>query len=223
MSNKILAFGDGGSPYSPRNSEFPTEIRRASDSDLPSPEIDVIQDATGEVVEVKLATSFQSCRRRSSGTFPEDYDLRHRGSMTLNNVAFTEDMFRITGFHRGKYHVDYQLQSMERTEDVESDVFRVLKEDILFFFTPPVHAVPLHPSRVPELPRFPPGQRKATCVIADVDAWEVVQLTIHMGDEEEQQEKETLGPKDDRQWRKVLDWALHGTMGIDELVKLVLS
>lgn len=174
-------------------------------------------------MEVKLATSFQSCRRRSSGTFPEDYDLKRRGSMTLNNVAFVEDIFRVTGFHGGQYHVDYHLQSMERTENVETDVFRVLKEDILFFFTPPVHAIPLNPSRTPELPRFLPGQKKVTCVIVDIDASEIIQLTVRMEDEEELHEREVLNPKDDRQWQKVQTWALDETMGIDELVKQVLS
>ena len=216
-------LGDSCSPFSPRTTDFTTDTRRESDGDPSSPEVDVIKDVTGEVVEVKLATSFQSCRRRSSGTFPEDYDLKRRGSMTLNNVAFVEDIFRVTGFHGGQYHVDYHLQSMERTENVETDVFRVLKEDILFFFTPPVHAIPLNPSRTPELPRFLPGQKKVTCVIVDIDASEIIQLTVRMEDEEELHEREVLNPKDDRQWQKVQTWALDETMGIDELVKQVLS
>ena len=223
VSNASPTLGDSCSPFSPRATDYSTDVRRESDGDLPSPEVDVIKDATGEVVEVRLATSFQTCRRRSSGTFQEDYDLKRRGSMTLNNVVFTEDMFRVTGFHGRQYHVDYHLQSMERTETVETDVFRVLKEDILYFFTPPVHAIPLHPTRTPEIPRSLPGQRKVTCVIADIDASEIVQLTVRIEDEEEHHERETLTPKDDSQWRKVQNWAREGTMGIDELVKLVLS
>jgi hypothetical protein len=216
-------LGEGDSPLSPRTVEYSTDVRRESDGDLPSPEVDVIKDATGEVVEVKLATSFQSCRRRSSGTLPDDYDLKRRGSMTLNNVTFVEDMFRVTGYHGGQYHVDFHLQAMERTETVEADIFRVLKEDILYFFTPPVHAIPLNPSRTPELPRFLPGQRKVSCVIADIDASEIIQLTVRIEGEEELHERDLLSPKDDRQWRKVLSWAMDGTMRIDELVKQVLS
>ena len=215
-------LGESCSPFSPRTSGSPTDARKESDGDLPSPEVDVIKDVTGEVVEVKLATSFQTCRPRSSGTFQEDYDLKRRGSMTLNNVVFTEDMFRVTEFHRGQYHVDFHLQSTERTENIETDVFRALREDILFFFTPPVHAIPLNPVRIPELPRSLPGERKVTCVIADIDASEIVQLTVRIEDEEEH-EREILTPKDDSQWRKVQNWATNGTMGMDELVKLVLS
>ena len=222
-SNTSPNLGESCSPFSPRTADYVTDEPRESDGDLPSPEVDVIKDATGEVVEVKLATSFQTCRRRSSGTFQEDYDLKRRGSMTLNNVVFTEDTFRVTGFHGGQYYVDYHLQSMERTENIETDIFRVLKEDILFFFTPPVHAIPLNPTRTPEIPRPLPGQRKVTCVIADIDASEIVQLTVRIEDDEEQHEREILTPKDDSQWQKVQNWAKDGTMGIDELVKLVLS
>ena len=223
-SNSSPNLGESCSPLSPRTADYSTDVRRESEGDLPSPEVDVIKDATGEVVEVKLATSFQTCRRRSSGTFQEDFDLKRRGSMTLNNVAFTEDMFRVTGFHDGQYHVDYHLQSMERTGNVEADVSRVLKEDILFFFTPPIHAIPLHPTRSPELPRSLPGQRKVSCVIADIDTSEIVQLTVRIDDEEEEQhDREILTAKDDSQWRKVQNWAVNGTTGIDELVKLVLS
>jgi hypothetical protein len=202
---------------------FSTDPRPELDRDIPSPEVDVIKDAMGEAVEVKLATSFQSCRRRSSGTLPNDYDLKRRGSMTLNNVTFTEDIFRVTGFHGGQYHVDFHLQSMERTENIEMDIFRVLKEDILFFFTPPIHAIPLNPSRTPELLRYFPGQRKVTCVIVDMDASEVIQLTVRIEDEEELHERDLLTLKDDRQWRKVQNWAMDGIIGMDELVKQALS
>ena len=222
-SNPSANLGESGSPFSPRTVDYTMDARRESNGDLPSPEVDVIKDVTGEVVEVKLATSFQTCRRRSSGTFQEDYDLKRRGSMTLNNVAFTEDMFRVTGFHSGQYHVDYHLQSMERTENVEADVFRVLKEDILYYFTPPVHAIPLNPMRPPEIPRSLPHQRKVTCVIADIDASEIIQLTVQIEDEAELHQREILTPKDDSQWQNVQNWAMNGTMGIDEVVKLVLS
>jgi hypothetical protein len=181
----------------------------------------VIKDATGEFVEVKLSTSFQNARRRSSGTLPDDFDLRRRGSMTLNNVTFVDDPFRVTGYHGGKYHVDYRLQSMEPTEDLENDVFRALKEDILFFSMPPVQSIPSNPSRSLEIPKFLPGERKVTCVIAYIEASEIVKLTVRIDDEE--QEREVLGTTDDRQWRRVQNWAINGTVGIDELVQEVLS
>ena len=222
-SNPSATLGESCSPLSPRTGEYTVDIGRQSDGEISPPEVDVIKDVTGEVVDVKLATSFQAGRRRSSGTFPDDYELKRRGSMTLNNVTFTEDVFRVTGFHGGHYHVDYHLQSMERTEEIDAEVLRVLKEDILFFFTPPIHAIPLNISRFPEIPRFAPGQRKVSCLIADVDALELRQLTIRKEEDEEQQERETVRPKDDRQWRKVQEFAIRESTGIDELIKQVLS
>ena len=223
-SNPGTTLGESCSPLSPRTGDFTSDTRRESDGDILPPELDITKDATGEFVDVKLSTSFRIGRRRSSGTFPDDYDLKRRGSMTLNNVSFTEDTFRVTGFHGGQYHVDYHLQSMERTDDIDTQVFRVLREDILYFFTPPIHALPLSlaPSRSPEIPCFGQGQRKVTCIIADLDALDLRKLTVRIEDED-QQECEPLTPKDDRQWRQVQDFAMRNTSGIDELVKQVLS
>jgi hypothetical protein len=215
--------GESCSPLSSRPPDFRKDSHhRESDSDISPPDIDIIKDATGEVIDIKLATSFRTSQRLSSGTQSDDYDLKRQGSMSLNNVTFIEDVFRVTGFHGGGYHVDYHLQSMERTDEVEADVLRVLKEDILFFFTPPVHAIPVNPSRSPEPPRLPQGQKKVSCVIADIDALEIYQLTVHIEEEDEQHERDILGPKDDRQWQRVQEWAMHGTTGIEEMVKEIL-
>jgi hypothetical protein len=222
-SNQSPSLTDGGSPFSPRTADDTVAVRRDSDQDIPPPEVDVIKDSTGEVIEVKLTTSFQHARRQSGGTLPEDYDLKRRGSMTLNNVAFWEDVFRVTGFHGGRYHVDYHLQSMEPTEDVEADVFRVLKEDILFFFTPPVHAMPLNPARTPDIPRVLPGRQKVSCVIADIDNLVVQRLTVTIEEQEERHERDILEPKNDRQWQRVQEWAMERSSGIDSLVKEVLA
>jgi|SRR5579859_5454274 len=217
----IPSLGESCSPFSPRISESPTDPLEP-ERDIPPPEVDVIKDQNGEVVDVKLATSFQHCRRRSSATLPDDIDLKRRGSITLNNVTFTEDPFRVTGFHSCRYHVDYHLQSMESTPEVEKDVFRVLKEDILFFFTPPVHAMPLNPRLSPALPRTFSGQRKVTCLIADLDAVEIHRLTVLIEDDEEQQTREIIPPKDDRQWRRLQEWAIDGHAGMEAIVKEVL-
>ena len=223
VSNPSSGLGESCSPLSPKTGHYAPGPRRESDGDTSSPEVDVIKDATGEVIDVKLSTSFQLNRRRSSGTLHDSYDLKRRGSMQLNNVAFREDIFRVTGFHSGEYHVDYQLQSMERTDAVEADVFRVLKEDILYFFIPPVHAIPLNPSRSPELARYPPGARKVTCTIADLDINQVILLTVRVDDDEESHERDILVPKNDRQWTKVQSWAMHGTSQIGDLVKEALT
>lgn len=223
VSNPSSGLGESCSPLSPKTGHYAPDPRRESDGDQSSPEVDVIKDSTGEVIDVKLTTSFQSNQRRSSGTVPDTYDMKRRGSMQLNNVAFREDIFRVTGFHSGEYHVDYHLQSMERTEELEADVFRVLKEDILYFFTPPIHAMPHNPNRSPEFPRYPPGARKVTCTIADLDTKQVTLLTVRVDDDEESHERDILVPKDDRQWTKVQSWAMHGTSQIDTLVKEVLT
>ena len=224
VSNTSPGLGDSCSPLSLRTGEYAADPRRESDPDQSSPEVDVIKDSAGEVIDVRLTTSFQSNRRQSSGTVPDHYDMKRRGSMQLNNVAFREDIFRVTGFHGGEYHVDYHLQSMERTDEVETDVFRVLKEDILYFFTPPIHAIPLNnPNRSPEIPRYPPGSRKVTCTIADLDTNEVTLLTVRVDEDEESHQRDLLTPRNDRQWLKVQSWALHGTTQIDDLVKEVLT
>jgi hypothetical protein len=210
------------SSYSPRATDFTANVLRESDTDIPPPEIDVVKDPTGEVVDVKLATSFLNCRRRSSVSFPEEYDLKRRGSMTLNNVAFMDDMFRVTGFHGCRYHVDYHLQSMENTDEVEQDVFRVLKEDILYFFAPPVHAMPLNPRLSPEIPRLH-GPRTVTCIIADLDTWEVRKLSVQIQDDEERHRRETLTPKDDRQWQRIQEWAMDGYVSVENIIKEVLA
>jgi hypothetical protein len=222
-SNSSPSLTESGSPFSPRTSDYTVTVRRDSEQDIPTPEIEVIKDSTGEVVDVKLATSFQHTRRQSSGTLPDDYDLKRRGSMTLNNVTYWEDVFRVTGFHAGRYHVDYHLQSMEPTENVEADVFRVLKEDILFIFTPPIHAMPLNLSRAPEIPRVLHGQQKVSCVIADIDNLVVQRLSVQIEEQEERHEREILGPKNDRQWPRVQEWAMERYTGIDSLVKEVLA
>jgi hypothetical protein len=112
---------------------------------------------------------------------------------------------------------------MEPTEDVDADVFRVLKEDILFIFTPPVHVMPLNPSRTPEIPRVLPGQRKVTCVVADIDNLVVQRLSVQIEEQEERHEREILVPKNDRQWLRVQEWATERSTGIDSLVKEVLA
>ena len=226
----VSTFGcavESASPNSPRTDTSP-EPRGDSGSIPASPEVDVIKDATGEVVEVKLTTTFQQNRHPSDTSVQhEDYDLKRRGSMTLNNVAFTEDVFRVTSFHTLPYHADYHLQSMERTSsDFETDIFRVLREDILFFFTPPIHATLLNPNVTPELPRYPVDQRKVSCIIFDLEATAVAQLTVRLTEEDdEQQERETIPSKDDRLWRKVQEWASDSssTISVDELVKRILS
>jgi len=173
-----------GSPLSPRPKGIKVHARSESDSEPSSPEVDVLKDATGEVVDVKFSTSFQNGMRRVSGdTIADEHDFMRRGSMTLNNVVYLEDVFRVTGYHSGGYHVDFHLQSMDRTDDIEASVFRVLKEDILFFYTPPVHAVPLHPPQIPEMPRFDPGQRRVSCIIADVDMGFVTKLSVRVDDD----------------------------------------
>ena len=222
VSNTGCGLGQSCSPVSPRTRDFVADPRRESDGQS-SPEVDVIKDATGEVIDVKLTTSFQSNRRRSSLTLSDSYDVKRRGSMQLNNVAFKEAIFRVTGFHGGEYHVDYHLQSMERRDEIEADVFRVLKEDILYFFTPPIHAIPPNPGRFPELPRYPPGARKVTCTIADMDTNELILLTVRVDDEEVSHERDILTAEDDRQWTRVQSWAMHGNAQIDTLVKDVLT
>ena len=218
---------ESAGPISPQTDTSPSP-QRDSGSIPASPEVDVIKDETGEVVEVKLSTTFQQNRHPSNASVQyEDYDLKRRGSMTLGNVAFTEDVFRVTSFHTLPYHADYHLQSMELTSsDFENDVFRVLKEDILFFFTPPVHATPLNPNAIPEIPRYPLGQRKVSCIVFNMEDIAVTQLTVRLtGEDEEQQERETIPSKDDRLWRKVQEWASdsNSTISIDELVKRILS
>jgi hypothetical protein len=225
-SGAASSLGESCSPFSPRTADSPVE-HRDSGTDTPIlPEVEVIKDLTGEMIDVKLMTSFQHSRRQSEGTIPEDIDLKRRGSMTLNNVTFNEDTFRVTGYHSGRYHVDYHLQSMERTDDLESDVFRVLKEDILYFFTPPIHAMPLIPKSPLRLPRIIQGQRQVSCVVADLDTLELIRLTVRLDDDEERQECTPLTPKDDRPWRRIQDWAIHHssqTGGIDNLIKEVLA
>jgi hypothetical protein len=223
VSNPSPGLSEGGSPYSPRATYFSVDpLQRESDSDVPPPEVDIVRDATGEVIDVKLCTSFQHARHRSSVSLPEEYDLKRRGSMTLNNVSFQDDMFRVTGFHGCRYHVDYHLQSMESTPEVEGDVFRVLKEDILYFFTPPVHAIPLNPRLSPEIPRMP-GPQTVSCFVADLDNSEVRRLSVTIDDEEERQRREVLSPKDDRQWRKILEWTVDGHASVDTIVREVLA
>jgi hypothetical protein len=115
---------------------------------------------------------------------------------------------------------------MESTPDVETEVFRTLKEDILFFSVPPVFPTATNPNASPEIPRFPPGsQRKVACLIADLDGATVTQLTVRQTEDEEQQNCETVPAKDDRLWRKIQSWAADSknTTSIDGLVKLILS
>lgn len=215
-----------GSPFSPRTKDFKIHDRAESDGDLSSPEVDVVKDAAGEVVDVKLSTSFQNGVRGVSGeNITDQHDIVRRGSMSLNNVMYIEDAFRVTGYHAGGYHVDYHLQSMERTDDLGESVFRVLKEDILFFYTPPVHAVPLHPPQMQEMPRFGPGQRKVSCIIADIDSGIVERLSVKVDDdvEIEGQETEILGLKNDSLWRQLQDWALDGVKGMDQIIDEILA
>jgi hypothetical protein len=115
---------------------------------------------------------------------------------------------------------------MESTPDVETEVFRALKEDILFFSVPPVIPTATNPTASPEIPRYhPAGQRKVSCLIADLDEATVTQLTVRQTEDEEQQDRETVPAKDDRLWRKIQSWAADSknTTSIDELVKLILS
>lgn len=184
--------------------------------------MEVIKNSTGEVIDVKLTTSFHTGRRRSSSTLPEDFDLKRRGSMTLNNVAYMEDAFRVTGYHSGKYHVDYHLQSMERTDDVEGDVFRALNEDVLFFSAPPVHAMPVNPISSPPVPRIL-GLRKVSCLIADLDTLIIHKFSVSIVDDEELQEREAIEMGDEEKWRKVQEWAMGGSTGIDNFVKDILA
>jgi len=186
--------------------------------------MEVIKDSMGEMIDVKLTTSFQTPSTGRSGTaLPEEIDLHRRGSMTLNNVVFTDDVFRATGHHARKYHVDYHLQSMERTPEVENDVFEALKEDILFFFTPPVHAIPLNPNQPLELPRALQGDKKVACIMADMDTLDIHRLIVRIEDEEELHEHELVGPKDDRAWRKAQEWAMTKSGGMDRLIRELLS
>lgn len=211
---------------SPDSPQTENPVPRHDSGSVPaSPEVDVLKESNGEVIEVKLTSNFAT-RQPSTTNLHGDYDLRRRGSMALNNVAFTEDVFRVTSFHTLPYHADYHLQSMEPTSDYENDVFRVLKEDILFFFTPPVHATPLNPVATPEMPRYPPGQRTASCIVFNMEAAAVTQLIVRLTEEdEEQQDREPVPSKDDRLWRKVQSWAsdIKSTISIDELVKRTLS
>src|SRR5271170_1639283 len=59
VSNTSSGLGDSGSPVSPRTGEYAADPRRESDLDQSSPEVDVIKDSMGEVIDVKLTTSFQ--------------------------------------------------------------------------------------------------------------------------------------------------------------------
>lgn len=222
VSNPSPGQNESCSPFSPRASDYAIDARRESDQDLPPPEVEVIKDTTGEVIDVKLSTSFQTGRRRSSSTLPEDFDLKRRGSMTLNNVAYTEDAFRVTGYHSGKYHVDYHLQSMERTDDVEGDVFRALNEDVLFFFAPPIHVAPVNPISSPPVPRVS-GQRKVSCLIADLDTLIIHKFSVRIEDDEEVQEREAIEMGDEEKWRKVQEWAIGGSTGIDDFVNDILA
>jgi hypothetical protein len=203
------------------------EPRRDSDPICASPEVDVIKDSTGEVIEVKLTTTFAPTRPATSPPQPfHSFDVRRRGSMTLHNVTFTDDVFRITSYHNLPYHPDFHVQSMESTPDVETEVFRALKEDILFFSVPPVIPTATNPTASPEIPRFPPGgQRKVACLIADLDDATVTQLAVRQTEDEELQDREPVPAKDDRLWRKIQSWASDSknTTSIDELVKLILS
>lgn len=221
-SNPSPGQAESCSPFSPRASDHSIDVRRESEQDLPPLEVDVIKDSTGEVIDVRLTTSFQTSRRRSSSTLPEDYDLKRRGSMTLNNVAYVDDTFRVTGYHTGKYHVDYHLQSMERTDDVEADVFRALNEDVLYFFTPPIHAMPVNPIASPPLPRIS-GPRKVGCVIADLDTLEIHKLSVSIDDDEELREREQMEIGDEEKWKRIREWAIDGTSGIDNFVKDILA
>ena len=187
------------------------------------PEMEIVRDNTSEIIDVKFSSTY-TCQ--SSGTLLDPVELPRRGSMALNNIMFTDDVFRATGYHTRRYHVDYHLQSMARTSDVENDVFHALKEDILYFFTPPVHAIPLNPNMPLELPRILQGEKKVSCIVADLDTFEVYKLILRIEADEELQEREQLNPKDDRPWRKVQDWAMDTTnhiTGMDNLVKGVLS
>jgi len=230
-SSSSPGFVESSSPFSARRGESPIE-HRDSDSDTTAPiETEVIKDANGEVVDVKSVPLFHCSRRQSGGTIPDEIDIKRRGSMTLNNVTYTEDTFRVTGYHSGRYHADFHLQSMERTEDLEADVFRVLKEDILYFFTPPVHATPLVQIAPPETHRDLQHQREVTCIIADMDTLELTRLTVCLEEDEEQQERTTLTSKDDRPWRRIQDWAIRKSTptptptpgGIDNLITEVLA
>ena len=222
VSNPSPSQSESCSPFSPRASDYTIDVRRESDQDLPPPEVEVIKDSTGEVVDVRLMTSFQTHRRRSSSTLPEVYDLKRRGSMTLNNVTHMEDTFKVAGYHSGRYHVDYHLQSMERTNDVEGDVFRALSEDILFFCTPPVHAMPVNQTSSPPLPRVS-GSRKVSCIIADLDTLELHKVSVCIQHDEELREREILEAGDEDKWNKLREWAKEGTTGIDNFVKEILA
>ena len=222
VSNPSPGQHESFSPFSPRASDCAIDARRESDQDIPPPEVEVIKNSTGEVIDVKLTTSFHTSRRRSSSTLPEDLDLKRRGSMTLNNVAYMEDAFRVTGYHSGKYHVDYHLQSMERTDDVEGDVFRALNEDVLFFSAPPVHAMPVNPVSSPPIPRIL-GPRKVSCLIVDLDTSIIHKFSVSIVDDEELQEREAIEMGDEAKWRKVQEWAMGGSTGIDNFVKDILA
>jgi hypothetical protein len=111
---------------------------------------------------------------------------------------------------------------MERTSDVEGDVFRALNEDVLFFFTPPVHVMPANPMASPPLPRVL-GQRNVSCIIADLDTLEIQKLSVSIVHDEELRVREKLEMGDEDKWKRVREWALNGTTGIDNFVKDILT
>jgi hypothetical protein len=213
---------EGGYTESPRleRTEF-TLPEGDTDTSVTLPEMEVVRDDTSELVDVKSPAAFPVAeRRRSSGTIVPGGQER-LGSLTLSNVVFQEDVFRVTGYHNRLYHVDYHLQSMPRSTDVDNVVFRVLKEDILFFMTPPTQSL----SNLPlELPRMLQGEKKVSCVVADMDTLEIYRLRLRMVGDEEIQERERLTPKVDRTWRKVQEWALKPSQtSMDQLLKDIFS
>jgi hypothetical protein len=111
---------------------------------------------------------------------------------------------------------------MENSPEVEGDVFRVLKEDILYFFTPPIHAMPLNPLFSPDIPRLS-GPRTVTCTVADLDTYKVRRLAVRIEDEEELHGRETLVPKDDRPWQRIQEWSTDGFTKVDTIVRQVLA